>query len=418
VTLELLHLEYLEKHPDGYRYSRFCGLYAEWATRHRLSMKQPHRAGEKVFLDYSGKKPSVVDAVTGEVREVELFVAVLGASSYVYAEASWSQSLPDFVGSTVRALEGFGGVPQLLVPDQLKAAVTVSCRYEPGINRTYLELAEHYGCAILPARPAKPKDKAKVERAVQVAQRWVLARLRNRVFHTLGELNAAIAELVAAVNARTMRVYGKSRLQLFEELDKPVLKALPATRYQVSEWKQCKVNIDYHVDLGGHFYSVPFSLVGETLEARSTATSVELFLKGHRVAAHVRSQQRGRHTTVSEHMPKAHRAHAEWSPSRFITWAGEIGPATQALVEAILRERPHPEMGYRSCLGILRLSKRFGKERLERACARAVRVKARSCRHVTTILEKGLDSAPLPGEEQATLPILTHENLRGPGYYH
>ncbi|WP_426757258.1 IS21 family transposase [Myxococcus sp. Y35] len=418
VTLELLHLEYLERHPEGYRYTQFCEVYREWLARHRLTMKQAHKAGEKVFVDYSGKKPTVVDGGTGEVREAELYVAALGASSYVYAEATWSQKLTDFVGSTVRALEAFGGAPALIVPDQLKSAVTRADRYEPEVNRTFEELGRHYGLAVLPARPRKPKDKAKVERAVQLVQRWVLARLRHRVFTSLRELNEAIAEQVAVLNDRPMRLYGKSRAQLFEELDRPALKPLPPTRYAVSEWKRVKVNIDYHVDVHGHFYSAPYSLARQVLEARLTATSVELLQRGRRVAVHVRSAKVGGYTTVAEHMPKAHRAHAEWSPSRFIQWASQVGPLTQSLVEAILQDRPHPEVGYRSCLGLLRLAKRYGNARLELACGRALRAHARSSRHVRLLLEKGLEATPLPAEEPSSQPAAAHENVRGADYYH
>jgi len=417
VTMEVLHLEYLERHADGYRYSRFCDHYNEWLAKQRLSMRQEHRAGEKLFIDYSGRKPSVVDPKTGEVREVELYVAVLGASSYVYAEATWTQRLADFVGSTTRALEFLGGVPGALVIDNLKAGVTKPDRYEGDVNRTYQEMARHYGTVVLPARPYKPKDKAKVEVAVQVVQRWILARLRNRIFHTLGELNQAIDELLDSVNGRVTRHLKRSREQLFLELDKPALKPLPATRYEVAYWKTVKPNIDYHVELFEHLYSVPYALRSETLDGRATATTVEVFLRGQRVASHVRSHGPG-HTTLAEHMPSSHRAHAEWTPSRFLQWASEVGPMTQTLVQSILDERPHPEMGYRSCLGILKLSRKYGAERLEKACTRAVRVRARSYRHVATMLEKGLESTPLPSDDTGTTLPLFHENLRGRDYYH
>jgi transposase len=417
VTLEVLHLEYLEQHPDGYRYSRFCDHYNDWLARQRLSMRQTHRAGEKLFIDYSGRKASVVDPVTGEVRDVEIYVAVLGASSYVFAEATWSQQLADFVGSTTRALEFIGGVPGALVIDNLKSGVTRADRYEGDVNRTYEEMACHYGTVVLPTRPWKPKDKAKVEVSVQVVQRWILARLRNRVFHSLGELNLAIDELLESVNRRVTRHLRRSREQLFIELEKSALKPLPTSRYEVAYWKSVRPNIDYHVEVFDHLYSVPYALRTEALDSRVTATTVELFLRSERVASHPRSYRRG-HTTVGEHMPSSHRAHAEWTPSRFLHWASEVGPMTHALVQAILEERPHPEMGYRSCLGILRLARKYGAERLEKACTRAVRVRARSYRHVATMLEKGLESAPLPSDEAQTALPLIHENLRGRDYYH
>ncbi len=416
MTLEVLHLEYLERHPDGYRYSRFCDHFNEWIARQRLSMRQEHRAGEKLFIDYSGRKLAVVNAVTGEAREVEIYVAVLGASSYVYAEATWTQKLADFVGSTTRALEFIGGVPRALVIDNLKSGVTKADRYEGDVNRTFEEMARHYQTVVLPTRPWKPKDKAKVEVSVQVVQRWILARLRNRVFHTLGEMNLAIAELLESVNGRVTKHLKRSREQLFVELEKPALKPLPASRYEVAYWKTVRPNIDYHVELFEHLYSVPYALRSEMLEGRATTRTVEFFLRGERVASHVRSFGAG-HTTLAEHMPSSHRAHAEWTPSRFLHWAGEVGPMTQTLVQAILEERPHPEMGYRSCLGILRLAKKYGADRLEKACTRAVRVRARSYRHVATMLEKGLESAPLASDDAPSLPLF-HENLRGRDYYH
>lgn len=418
VTLELLHLEYLEKNPNGYRYTQFCESYRRWAKRRRLSMRQVHRAGEKLFVDYSGKRPCIVDPKTGEVVEVELFVGVLGASNYTYAEATRSQQIADWIGAHVRCFDFLGGVPRDVVPDQLKSGVTRACRYEPKIQRTYEELARHYETTVLPARPAHPKDKAKVERAVQVVQRWILARLRHRTFFSLGELNDAIRELLEDLNDRTMKTYGASRRALFERLDRPALRALPQERFVIGEWTTAKPNIDYHVTVDGHHYSVPYTLREETLEVRATTTTVELLLRGVRIDSYPRSYERGRHTTRTEHMPKAHRAHAEWSPSRIVSWASTIGTQTAALVEVILAERRHPEQGYRSCLGILRLSKKYGAERLEAACARAVLVRARSYRHVESILRNGLDRAPLPTPSpQTTIVAVTHENVRGRDYY-
>lgn len=418
VTLELLHVEYLQRHPDGYQYSRFCDLYSEWLGRRGLSMRQVHHAGDKMFVDYAGKKPYFVDGQTGECIECELFVAVLGASNYTYVEATRSQQSHDFIGSHVRAYEFFEGVATATVCDQLKSGVTIPCRYEPTIQRTYEEMARHYDTTVLPARPLSPRDKAKVEVAVQVAERWVLARLRNETHFSLNELNARIADLVDDLNLRQMRVYGQSRRALYERLDRPALRPLPRERFIHAEWKTCKVNIDYHVELDFHFYSVPFALVHEHVEARYTATTVELFHQGKRVASHARSALRGRHTTIAEHMPKAHQKHAEWTPQRLIDWAATIGPQTALLVEKILQERRHPEQGYRSCLGLLRLGKRYGNERLEAACARAVTAGARSYRHVDSILKSGLDRLPVTEEKpESQLTLETHENVRGPKYY-
>jgi transposase len=419
VTIELLHLEYLEQHPGGYGYTQFCEYYRRWLKRRRLSMRQIHRAGDKLFVDYAGKKPHLIDRATGEVKEVELFVAVLGASSFTYAEATATQRVPDFLASHVRAFEFFGGVAAALVPDQLKSAVTSACRYEPGVQRAYEELAQHYGTAILPARPAKPRDKAKVEVAVQVAERWILARLRHETFFSLAALNLRIRELLAWINTRTMRAYGASRQELFERLDRPALKPLPAERFEHAEWKTARVNLDYHVELDRHYYSVPHALVHERVELRFTASTLEVFWKSQRVASHARSFERGRHTTLPEHMPKAHQKHLAWTPSRLIHWAASIGIGTAALVEAILADRPHPEQGYRSCLGILRLAKRYGPVRLEAACTRAVAVRARSYRHVESILKRGLDRVPLPvrGTHEPAAAAAPHENVRGADYY-
>ena len=417
VTLALLHLEYLEQHPDGYRYTQFCEYYRRWCATRRLSMRQVHRAGDKLFVDYSGVRPSLVDPHTGEVTAVELFVAVLGASNYLYAEATRTQRSPDFLASHVRALEFLGGVPAALVPDQLKSGVTRACRYEPGLQRAYEELSQHYGTAILPARPAHPRDKPKVEVGVQVVQRWILARLRHETFFSLPRLNARIAELVTEVNAREMRVYQASRRALFEQLDQPALRPLPAERYEYAQWKAARVNIDYHVELAGHYYSVPCALVHQTVEIRWTPTTVEVFLRGQRVAAHALQVARGRHTTEPAHMPKAHQKHLEWTPTRLCHWAGTIGPATAQLVAAILADRPHPEQGYRSCLGLLRLAKRDGADRLEAACARAGRVGARSYRHVESILTRGLDRVPLVPAADPPTPPRVHAHLRGRDYY-
>lgn len=418
VTLERLHWEYLQEHPDGYQYSMFCALYREWRKDRGLSMRQQHRGGEKMFVDYSGKKPHIIDPETGEVREVELFVAVLGASNYTYAEATYTQQSQDFIASHIRALEYFGGVPGALVPDQLKSAVTRSCRYEPTTQRTYEEMARHYGTAVVPARPGKPRDKAKVEVAVQIVQRWLLGRMRDRQFFSLRALNECIAELLDELNNRPMRRYGGvSRRQLFEELDRPALAPLPAQRFVYATWKRVKVNIDYHVEVAKHYYSVPHHLAGEYLEARFTATTVELFHNGQRVAGHVRSYNDGRHTTTAEHMPKAHRAHMQWTPSRIMNWAEKAGPSVAALVGSILESRPHPEQGYRSCLGILRLAKRYGPERLEAACSRALRVNARSYKHVESILRNGLDKMPSSRDRTSEREPLEHDNVRGPDYY-
>jgi len=418
VTLELLHHEYLEAHPGGYRYTAFCERYREWLKRRGLVMRQVHLAGDKMLVDYSGKKPSIVDGATGELIDVELFVAVLGASNYTYAEATYSQRGPDWIGSHVRAYEFFGGAARATVCDQLKSGVVRACRYEPETQRTYEEMASHYGTTVLPARPRSPRDKAKVEVAVQIAQRWILARIRNETFFSLSSLNARIRELLGDLNARVMKRYGKSRAQLFDEIERGSLTALPAARFEYCEWSKARVNIDYHVAFDHHLYSVPHALVHEQVEVRATERSVEIVAGNKRVASHVRSRVRGGFSTKPEHMPSSHRAHAEWTPSRILSWAEKVGLGTRALCEAILLDRPHPEQGFRSCLGILRLSKKYGEDRLEVACARALGVRARSYRHVESILKNGLDRVPQRDDTPTTQLTLTHENLRGRDYYH
>jgi transposase len=418
VTLRLLHEEYLAAHPDGYAYTQFVAHYRTWAAAQRVTMRQIHRAGDKVFVDYAGKRAAIVDPASGERVEVELFVAVLGASNYTWVEATRTQRSHDWIESHVRLFEHLGGVPRAVVPDQLKSGVVVSSRYEPGIQRTYEELAQHYGTTVLPARPAHPRDKAKVENGVLLAERWILARLRNQTFFSLDELNARIAELVDNLNHRVMRRYGKSRHQLFVELERPALGQLRTDRFVYGEWKSAKVNLDYHIEIDRHFYSVPYTLVHELIELRASALTVEAFHRGKRVASHVRSYQRGGFTTNPEHMPAAHRKHAEWTPERITAWTDKIGPHTRALAEAILAERKHPEHGYRSCLGIIRLVERYGGERVEAACRRALAIGARSYTRVESILRARLDAAPLPETAAPAAPGIAHENIRGPGYYH
>jgi transposase len=416
VTLQLLWLEYRERHPEGFGYSWFCQAYRAWRGRLDLVMRQQHRAGEKLFVDFSGMTIPITDPETGEVWQAELFVAVLGASSYTYAEAVASQALPDWISGHVHAFEAMGGCPAIIVPDNLRSAVTRAHRYEADLNRTYEELAAHYGCAVIPARPAKPRDKAKAENGVLQAERWVLAALRHRTFFSLAEANAAIVERVAWLNARPFRKLPGSRQTMFEELDRPALRPLPAHRYEYAEWKTAKVNIDYHVEVERHWYSVPHQLVGQRLDIRASARVVEVLHRGRRVTSHPRSREQGRFTTLPAHMPEAHRRHAAWTPGRIVAWAERTGPATADLVAAIMASRPHPEQGFRSCLGIMRLGRRYGEERLEAAATRALDIRGLSYRSVESILKAGLDAVPLPGAEPVT-SIGVHANVRGARYY-
>lgn len=420
VTLALLYEEYLGAHPEGYSYSQFCRGFARWRRRQKVVMHQEHRAGEKMFTDFSGKKPHWVDPKTGEIHEAELFVAVLGASNYTYVEATESQRVEHWIAAHVRAWEFFGGVAALTVPDQLKSGVSAACAYEPVIQRTYQECAQHYGTLIVPARPRRPRDKAKVEVAVQIAQRWILARLRHLSFFSLAELNEAIRHLLADLNRRTMRRYGASRHELFERLDQPHLKALPERRFEHAVWLKARVNINYHVEVQQHFYSVPYPLVHQQLEVRVAAATVEVFNGTKRVASHARSLVRNGYTTKAEHMPRSHRAHAEWTPERMLNWAHKFGPYTTELVERVLARPEHPEQAYNACLGLMRLGKEYGAERLETAATRAIALKAYSYRYVANVLKNNLDRLPprTPVSDQAQLPLIAdHENVRGENYY-
>lgn len=417
VTLLLLWEEYRGRGPGGYGYSRWCELYRAWEGRLSPTMRQSHPAGERLFVDYAGQTVEVIDPATGEVRAAQIFVAAMGASNYTYAEATATQSLPDWIGAHVRALTFMGGVPAQLVPDNPKVGVDRANWYEPGLNRTYLDLATHYRTAILPTRSRKPRDKAKVEVAVLVVERWILARLRNQRFFSLAELNRAIAELVADLNGRPMRRLGVSRRDLFLELDRPALKPLPAEPYEYAEWRVRRVGLDYHVDIDGHYYSVPHRLIREQLDARVTERTIELFHKGERVAVHLRGGGRGRHTTTAEHMPSSHRRYAEWTIERLRRDAAAIGPSTAALTAFILESRPHPEQGYRACIGILRLARQYGAERLEAACDRGLDIGARSYGSIQSILKHGLERhPPRPATQGELLP--DHPNIRGPRYYH
>jgi len=416
VTLALLWLEYRERHPEGFGYSWFCGAYRLWAGRLDLVMRQEHRAGEKLFVDFAGMTLPIVDPDSGLVWGAQLFVAVLGASSYTYAEAFPSQALPHWIAGHVHAFQALGACPLIIVPDNLKAGVTRAHRYEPDINPTYAEMAAHFGCAVIPARAGKPRDKAKAENGVLQAERWILAALRQRTFFSLAEANAAIAERVAWLNARPFRKLPGSRRTMFEAIDRPALRPLPAWPYEYAEWKTARVNIDYHVEVEHHWYSVPYQLVGQRLDIRAGARLVEVLHRGRRVASHPRSAQRGHFTTLVAHMPESHRRHAEWTPGRIVAWAERTGPATADLVAAIMASRPHPEQGFRSCLGIMRLGRRYGDERLEAAAARALAVRGLSYRSVESILKAGLDAMPLPGDEPVT-SIGDHANVRGSAYY-
>ena len=418
VTLTLLWEEYRQVVGErGYQYTAFCTRYRDWAGKLKRSMRQIHRAGEKLFCDYAGPTVPIIDTQTGEIRPASVFVAVLGASSYTFACATPGQTGVDWLTGIGRALQFIGGVTALIVPDNPRALVSLADRYEPELNRATAEFAHHYDTVILPARPRKPQDKAKVESGVQVVERWILARLRHRRFFSVAELDAAIAELLPALNNRPFKKLPGSRREAFELLDAPYLRPLPDTSFAQAEWKKATVNIDYHVEYESSYYSVPHALIHQPVELRVTRSTVEVLAKGKRVASHPRSVCKGHYATLAEHMPAAHRAHAEWSPGKLLAWAASVGPSAAELVKRLLIEKTHPEQGYRSCLGLMRLTRNHGRERMESACERALAVGAHRYRSVASILEKGLDRQPLLAK-QAELALPDHANVRGPGYYH
>jgi transposase len=416
VSLMVLWEEYRETHPDGYGYSRFCDLFREFERRLSPVMRQHHVGGDKVFVDYSGKRIAIVEPDTGVVHDAEIFVGVLGASSYTYAEASFTQTLPDWIGAHVRMFRFFGGVPRLIVPDNLKSGVHKASFYDPEINRSYGMMAAHYGIGVLPARPRKPRDKAKVEAGVRFAQSYILGRLRHQTFFSLAECNTAITSCLDRMNAHVMRRLGVSRRDLFERIERPALRTLPAQEYEYAEWRLARVGLDYHVEVKDFFYSVPHTLIRAEVDIRVTARTVEVFHRGRRIAAHQRRYGGRRHGTDPDHMPSSHRRYAEWTPDRFRRWARTIGPNTEALVIAVLTHRPHPEQGFRTCLGILRLYRGIEPARSETVSARALEIGALNYRSVASILANNLDRATAhQSRNQPTL--FDHPNVRGPRYF-
>lgn len=417
VTRMLLWQEYRESAPGGLGYSQYCKIYQEWLSRQRLSMRQEHKAGEKLFVDFAGATIPVYDPHSGECREAQIFVAAWGASGYSYAEAAWSQDLPSWIQCHVNALGFFGCRPQIVVPDNLKSGVTTPCRYDPEINPTYAEFAAHYKIAVIPARIYRPKDKAKAEIAVNLVTRWIVAVLRKRRFFNLAEVNQAIRELLVSLNARPFQKRAGSRQSLFELLDKPAAQPLPAEKYVYGELSQRRVNIDYHLVIDDHYYSVPYQLCGEMVTVRKSAQTIEVFFKNKRIFTHARRHEKWQHTTIPEHMPPSHRAHAEWTPSRIINWARTIGPATGEFCERLLTSKTHPEQGYRAWLGIYRLSRHYGEARIEAACRRGLIAQNYRYKAIKAMLLRGLDQQPLPSEVAPPSCPIHHGNIRGGSYY-
>lgn len=426
VTKLLLWQEFIEKNNCGLGYSRFCHYYREYLKTLDLSMRQTHKLGEKCFVDYAGHTINITNQFTGEIKKAQIFVCVLGTSNYTFSCATWTQSLSDWIDSHIKAFEYFGGVPEIVVVDNLKSGVTKSCRYEPEINKTYHDFAMHYGVVIMPTRARKPKDKAKVENAVLVVERWILACLRNHTFFSLDELNTEILRLLEKLNSKQFKKLKTSRKQIFQEDEKSVLKALPQNRFEFTEWKKVIVNIDYHVELDSHYYSVPYQYVGEKVDICYTKTTVSIFKNNKLLARHPRSNHKGRHTVIKEHMPQAHQEYNQWTPTRIISWATSIGENTGSLVNHLIKAKEHPALAYRQALGIIRFAKRYGNERLENASTRALLLKAYSYQSIKSILEKGLDKNPLEVDRQEintqsktnkVVQSINHENIRGAEYF-
>ncbi len=417
LTLALIWEEYRQANPDSYRYSRFCELYQRWRRKQEVVLRQEHKAGEKLFVDWAGDTIPIYDPRGGPAQAAHLFVAVLGASSYTYAEAAVDEQLASWIGAHVRAFEFFQGTPKLVVPDNTKTGVTKACRYDPDLNPTYQELAMHYGIGVVPARPYKPRDKAKVESGVLLVERWIIAALRHRKFFSIEELNQAIRELRDRINQRPFRKREGSRASQFAALDKPALNPLPAEPFDLSEWSRTRVNIDYHIVFDTNYYSVPYNLVHDVVEVRSTPTTIEIFRKGQRVASHLRARGHGHTVTIAEHRPRSHQAHLEWTPSRMARWAQSIGPYTARLFERILADKPHPEMGYRSCLGLIRLAGQYSASRMEAAAERALATGACRYQSVKSILKNSLDSVPPGDPPPSSPPPPPHDNIRGAEYF-
>lgn len=416
VTLQLLWVEYKEREPEGLQYSQFCELYRRWRAQLDPVLRQMHVPGEKAFVDFAGQTVPVIERTTGEVHEAQIFVGVLGATNFTFAEATRSQDLADWTRAHVRMFEFFGGVPRLVVPDNLKSGVRQACHYEPDLNPTYHELAVHYGTAVLPTRKGKPRDKAKAEAGVLLVERWILARLRKLTFFSFAELNREIRRLLEWLNNRPFQKLEGSRRTLFETLERPALLPLPERPYEFARWKKARVNIDYHIDVEGHYYSVPYGLTGQQVDVRITSGAVEILHSGRRVAAHARTSRKGGFTTDAGHRPKSHQRYLEWTPSRIVSWAEQTGPRTAELARRILESKPHPEQGYRACLGLMRLGQKYSPERLEAACDRALRIRGLSYRSVSSILQSGLDRIPLEAQVALDLPQ-DHEHVRGSAYY-
>lgn len=418
VTKQLLWEEYTQQYPNRcYSYSQFCDRYLHWLKNQRRSMRQHHKAGDVLFVDYAGQTMPVINPQTGEITQAQIFVAALGASNYYYADATWTQGLKDWLGSHVRAFEYIGGVPNIVVPDNLKSGVSKACRYDPDVNPSYQQLAAHYDTAIVPARPYKPKDKSKAEVGVQIIERWILARLRHHTFFSLHELNQCIQALLVEVNNKPFKQLKGTRQQWFEELDKPALKPLPHHAYEYTQIKQVKVNIDYHVQFGNHYYSVPHQLVGEKLMLHAKPRTVEMYFQNKRVASHPRNDRYG-FTTRPEHMPTQHQKHHKVSEGSLMNWAKDIGDEALKWVKMQLKSKPHPQQAFRVCIGALQLANKYSPERVNKACCIANRHQLYRLQQLKDVLNSNQDKLVTDINNAPTTLPQAHENIRGPNSFH
>ncbi len=417
VTLMILWNEYQKEHPDGYSYSQFCYHFQVWRNASKVTMHIEHKVGDKMFVDYAGDKLAIVDRKTGKEQPVEVFVAILGASQLTYAEASFSQKSEDWIRSNERAFIYCGGVTQAIVPDNLKSGVTQSNRYEPGINIMFDDFAGHYQTVILPARVRRPQDKALVENAVNLVYQRIYAPLRNRIFYSLEELNEAIWDLLEQHNNIPFQRLKTSRRELFDNIEKPVLKPLPKERYAIKQSKELTVQFNYHVELreDRHYYSVPWQLKGKRVRVVYDDRNVAIYCDNVRIIQYKRDRSPNGYTTLHTHMPPHHRFYAQWSPERFIRWAQSIGDDVAEIIQMVLTSRKHPEQAFKTCMGILNLVKKHGPDRLNKACARALGFGFYSYKRIKNILDRGLEEEPLI--ESRELTVSSHENIRGSLYY-
>ena len=415
-TLMVLHEEYLAEYPAGLSYSLFCQRHQEFMHLLKRSMRQIYVAGERVFVDYAGPTLPLTDRVSGFIRQVQIFVGVLGASNYTYAEGHLSQSLPNWIAAHVRMFQFFGAVPAVVVCDNLKSAVNKASRHEPVVNATYQNLADHYDTVILPARPYKPKDKSKAENGVLIVERWIMFRLRKRVFHSLAELNEAIAELLADLNNRPFQKLPGCRRSAFEQLDRPAMQPLPASPYQYAEFRKVRVGLDYHVEFDGCHYSVPYQLKDKEIELRITESMLEVLARGKRVASHMRQIGMSK-VTDPQHMESAHRHFGLWQAEEALAWAGRTGVNVRRFLEQLLANLKTHEHGYRADNSLKKLAKEYGEERLDSACQRAIEIGASSPASVRSILRSQLDKQASTSEERQEASF-DHDNVRGSTHYH